>query len=80
MSVQETAQLEAEAFVQQQKVALATEVKAVLDSWVRFEQQEKENEQAELTKTVIANVLKSLQDDKVQKEILANAVAEIDRK
>ncbi|EPS94339.1 hypothetical protein FOMPIDRAFT_1026233 [Fomitopsis schrenkii] len=75
----ETAQLEAEAFVQQQKVALATEVKAVLDSWVRFEQQEKENEQAELTKTVIANVLKSLQDDKVQKEILANAVAEIDQ-
>ena len=55
-------------------------MKAVLDSWVRFEQQEKENEQAELTKTVIANVLKSLQDEKVQKEILANAVAEIDRK
>ena len=54
-------------------------MKAVLDSWVRFEQQEKENEQAELTKTVIANVLKSLQDEKVQKEILANAVAEIDR-
>lgn len=54
-------------------------MKAVLDSWVRFEQQEKENEQAELTKTVIANVLKSLQDDRVQKEILANAVAEIDR-
>ncbi|KAI0715949.1 ATP synthase [Fomitopsis betulina] len=75
----ETAKLEAEAFVQQQKVALATEVKAVLDSWVRFEQQEKENEQAELTKTVIANVLKSLQDDRVQKEILANAVAEIDQ-
>ena len=78
-TIQETAQLEAEAFVQQQKVALASEVKAVLDSWVRFEQQEKENEQAELTKTVIANVLKSLQDEKVQKEILANAVAEIDR-
>ncbi|KAH9832491.1 ATP synthase [Rhodofomes roseus] len=75
----ETAKLEAEAFVQQQNVALASEVKAVLDSWVRFEQQEKENEQAELTKTVIANVLKSLNDEKVQKEILTNAVAEIDQ-
>ncbi|KAH9930266.1 ATP synthase [Fomitopsis serialis] len=75
----ETAKLEAEAFVQQQKVALASEVKAVLDSWVRFEQQEKENEQAELTKTVIANVLKSLNDEKVQKEILTSAIVEIDQ-
>lgn len=77
---QETAQLEADIFVQRQKVALASEVKAVLDSWVRFEQQEKESEQAELAKTVIDNVLKSVRDEKVQKEILVGAVAEIERK
>ncbi|KAI0364544.1 ATP synthase [Pilatotrama ljubarskyi] len=75
----ETAQLESEAFVQRQKVALASEVKAVLDSWVRFEQQAKESEQADLVKTVIENVLKSINNEKTQKEILAGAVAEIEQ-
>ena len=76
---QETARLENEAFVQKQKVALASEVKAVLDSWVRFEQQAKESEQAELVKTVIDNVLKSIRDEKTQKDILVGAVAEVER-
>ncbi|KAI6023354.1 ATP4, subunit B of the stator stalk of mitochondrial F1F0 ATP synthase [Pisolithus marmoratus] len=75
----ETAQLEAEAFVQRQKVALASEVKAVLDSWVRYEQQLKESEQAELAKAIIARVTSDLKDEKTQKEILANAVAELEQ-
>ncbi|KAI0339714.1 ATP synthase [Trametopsis cervina] len=75
----ETAQLEGDIFVQRQKVALAAEVKSVLDSWVRYEQQEKENEQSELAKSVIANVLKSIQDEKSQRDILAGAVAEIEQ-
>ncbi|KAI6116764.1 ATP4, subunit B of the stator stalk of mitochondrial F1F0 ATP synthase [Pisolithus croceorrhizus] len=53
------------------KVALASEVKAVLDSWVRYEQQLKESEQAELAKTIIAKVTSDLKDEKTQKEILA---------
>lgn len=77
--MQETAQLESEAFVQRQKVALAGEVKAVLDSWVRFEQQAKESEQADLVKSVVDSVLKSLNDPKTQKDVLASAVAEIER-
>lgn len=75
----ETATLESEVFVQRQKVALASEVKAVLDSWVRFEQQEKEAEQAQLVKTVIENVMKTLNDEKTQKDTLAWAVSEIER-
>lgn len=75
----ETAQLESEVFVQRQKVALASEVKAVLDSWVRYEQQAKESEQADLAKSVIANVMKSIQDEKTQRDILAGAVAEVER-
>ena len=78
--LKETAQLESDIFVQRQKVALASEVKAVLDSWVRFEQSQKESEQAELAKTIIDKVLKSLSDEKTQREILANAVAEVERK
>ena len=63
-----------------QQVALAAEVKAVLDSWARYEQQQKENEQAELSKAVIDKVLRSLSDEKTQKDILLGAVAEIERK
>jgi hypothetical protein len=77
--VQETAQLEGEAFVQRQKVQIAAEVKSVLDSWVRFEQQQKEQEQADLTKSVIENVLKSIKDEKTQKDIINGALSEIDR-
>lgn len=76
---QETAKLEAENFVQQQKVAVASEVKAVLDSWVRYEQQLKESEQADLTKTVIEKVLASLKDERTQREILMSAVTEVER-
>ena len=77
--MQETAQLEAEAFTLKQKVAVASELKSMLDSWVRYEQQVKESEQAALADAVIANVMKSLGDEKTQKEILASAVAEIER-
>ncbi|KAJ6624843.1 ATP synthase [Mycena sp. CBHHK59/15] len=74
----ETAVLESQAFVQRQKTAIAAEIKGVLDSWVRYEQQMKESEQAELTKTVIDKVLATMKDEKTQKEILLGAVAEIE--
>jgi F-type H+-transporting ATPase subunit b len=76
----ETAKLEATNFELRQKVALAAEVKAVLDSWVRFEQAQKAAEQEQLVKSVVDKVTKSLSDEKVQKDILAGAVAEIERK
>jgi hypothetical protein len=76
---QETAQLESDAFVQRQRVALAAEIKTVLDSWVRFEQQEKENEQSQLVKSVVDSVLKNISEEKTQKEVLAWAVSEIER-
>ncbi|KAG6812044.1 hypothetical protein H0H92_004628 [Tricholoma furcatifolium] len=75
----ETAQMESNTFVQQQKVAVAAEVKSVLDSWVRYEQQQKESEQADLTKTVVAKVLASLQEEKTQREVINAAVAEIEQ-
>ncbi|KAI0315048.1 hypothetical protein OF83DRAFT_1167322 [Amylostereum chailletii] len=75
----ETATLESEVFVQRQRVALASEVKTMLDSWVRYEQQEKENEQAQLVKTVVDNVLKNLGDEKTQKDVLTWAVSEVEQ-
>lgn len=67
-------------FVQQQKVALASEIKAVLDSWVRYEKQVKEGERVKLTNHVIEKVLADLKDEKIQKEVILGAVTEIERK
>lgn len=39
----------------------------------------KDAEQADLTKTVIEKVVASLKEEKTQKEILASAVAEVER-
>jgi len=75
----ETAKLESEIFVQRQKVALASELKTVLDSWVRYEQQAKENEQAQLARAVIDKVMKDLDDEKTQREILSGAIAEVEQ-
>jgi len=75
----ETAKLESENYVQQQKIAVATELKSVLDSWVRYEQQVKEREQADLTKSVIDKVTAALKEERTQKEILLSAVAEIEQ-
>ncbi|KAI6006497.1 ATP synthase, partial [Pisolithus orientalis] len=74
----ETAWLEAEAFIQHQKVALASELKTVPDSWVCYEQRLKESEQVELAKTIIARITSDLRDEKMQEEILANAVVELE--
>jgi len=79
ISTQETAKLESENFVQQQKIAVAGELRSVLDSWARYEQQVKESEQADLTKSVIDKVVASLKDDKTQRDILASAVTEVER-
>lgn len=74
----ETAKLEHESFALKQKVTLAAEVKSVLDGWVRHEAQVREAEQADLVKTILANVQSQLTDKKLQKDILAASVAEIE--
>jgi Mitochondrial ATP synthase B chain precursor (ATP-synt_B) len=74
---EETAQLEADAFVRRQRVGLAAEVKAVLDSLVYFEQQEKENKQAQLAKSVVNNVTKNILEKMTQRDVLAWAVSEL---
>lgn len=75
----DTAKLEADAFEQKQKVEITKQLKEVLDSWVRYEQSVREAEQNDLTKTVISNVLKALSDAKTQKDVLTEAVADVER-
>jgi F-type H+-transporting ATPase subunit b len=63
--------------VRRQRVRLAAEVKAVLDSLVHFEQQEKENKQAQLVKSVEDNVTKNIFEEMTQRDVLAWAVSEL---
>ncbi|KAI3629001.1 hypothetical protein CBS9595_000073 [Malassezia furfur] len=75
----DTVEAEKEAFELKQRTELAAEVKSVLDSWVRFEAQQREAEQALVTESVIRKVAESLRDDKMQKQILESAVADIEK-
>ena len=65
-------------FGQQQKAALASELRSVLDSWVRYEQQIKQAEQAAVASTVSERVRAALTDDRVQRDILLSAVGEVE--
>jgi len=78
--VQETAKLEAEAYELEQKTAIAAEAKSALDSWVRYEGQVKARQQKELAESVIAKIEKDLENPKVLKQILDQAVADVESK
>ncbi|CAG8796834.1 5186_t:CDS:2, partial [Racocetra fulgida] len=60
----ETARLEAEAFELKQKSAAAAEIKAVLDSWVRYEASLREREQKAHASYVMERVMAQLRDEK----------------
>lgn len=74
----ETAQLEAESFELKQKLAVAQEAKSTLDSWVRFEQQQRQLEQEQLVKSVLDKVNKEIENPKFQERVLSEAVTEIE--
>ncbi len=76
----ETAHLEAQAFELEQKTALVTEAKTVLDSWVRYEGQVKQRQQRELAESIIAKVEKELEDPKVLKQILDQSIKDVESK
>ncbi|KAL9938850.1 hypothetical protein V8E36_002569 [Tilletia maclaganii] len=75
----ETAKAEQEAFELQQRTKLAAELKAVLDSWVRFEGQQREEEQRALAEAIVKKVADSLKDEKLQKQILEGAIADVEQ-
>lgn len=76
--VQETAQLEAQAYELEQKTAIAAEAKSVLDSWVRYEGQVKVRQQKELADSIIAKISKELENPKVLDQILKQSVADVE--
>ena len=72
----ETIQLESEAFKRAQEVEIAAKAKEVLDSWVRYEASVRQREQADLAKSVIAEVEQALKDKSTQDKILSQAIAQ----
>ncbi|KAH8554050.1 hypothetical protein BGW37DRAFT_241933 [Umbelopsis sp. PMI_123] len=75
----ETAKLEAEAFELKQRVSVAQEVKATLDSWVRYEATVREREQKQLAAFLIEKIQKELEDPKIQQQILDQAVLDVQK-
>ena len=79
-STQETAQLEAQAFELEQKTALASEARSVLDSWIRYEGQVKTRQQRELAESIISKITKELENPKTLQQILQQSVADVESK
>ena len=75
----ETTELEAKSFELKQKIAVASEAKATLDSWVRFEQQQRQLEQQQLIKSVLEKVNKEIENPKFQDKVLNEAVADVEK-
>jgi len=57
--------LESKAFELKQENALNSEIKAVLDSWVRYENSLREREQKKIAEHVISRIQAQLQDPKM---------------
>ncbi|ORZ21796.1 hypothetical protein BCR41DRAFT_350042 [Lobosporangium transversale] len=75
----ETAKLEAEAFELKQKTALTSEIKSVLDSWVRYETSVREREQSKLVAYMIEKIKADLQDPKLQSKILEESISQVEK-
>lgn len=75
----ETNALEHENFLLGQEQAVKSELKAVLDSWVRFEQQQREQEQIALVKTVTESVYNKLAEPAFKKQLLEEALVQVER-
>lgn len=64
----------------EQKTALATEAKAVLESWVRYEGQVKQRQQKELAESIINKITKELENPKTLQQILQQSVTDVESK
>jgi len=71
-------EVEHQNFALSQEAAVKQELKAVLDSWVRYEQQQRESEQADLVKSVQAAVDAELAKPAFRKQLLEEALSHVE--
>jgi F-type H+-transporting ATPase subunit b len=74
----DTAKVEAEVFELQQKVDFAAEAKTVLDSWVRYEANQRQREQKQMADTITARVHEELKNPRLQQQLLQQSIAEVE--
>lgn len=74
----ETNDLEHQNFLLQQESAVKAELKQVLESWVRFEQQQREEEQLRLVQAVREGVDAELAKPAFKKQLLEEALAQVE--
>jgi F-type H+-transporting ATPase subunit b len=74
----DTAKVEAEVFELQQKVDFAAEAKTVLDSWVRYEANQRQREQKQMADTITARVREELKNPRLQQQLLQQSIAEVE--
>ncbi|OLY83190.1 ATP synthase subunit 4, mitochondrial [Smittium mucronatum] len=60
-----------------QKIAIRQEVKTVLDSWVRYEDSIRQNEQRQVSEQVIGNVRQQLSSPKIQQELIQQCLNDL---
>ncbi|OMJ29822.1 ATP synthase subunit 4, mitochondrial [Smittium culicis] len=60
-----------------QKIAIRQEIKTVLDSWVRYEDSIRQNEQRQVSEQVINNVRKQLTNPKTQQDLIAQCLNDL---
>ena len=75
----ETNSLEHDNFLLQQEQAVKSELKAVLDSWVRYEQQQREAEQVALVQSIRDSVEAELNKPAFKRQLLEEALAQVER-
>ncbi|KAI8914001.1 hypothetical protein DFJ77DRAFT_440881 [Powellomyces hirtus] len=75
----EIAKLEAEAYELKQRVSFTQQTKSILDAWVRHETAVRESQQKDLAASVINKVKEILANEKTQRDILNQSLAEIER-
>lgn len=74
----EIAQMEAEAYELKQRALFSSEVKSVLDSWVRHEASVREREQKSLVQSVIDNITKRVGDKDFQTAYLNQCLMDVE--
>jgi len=74
----DTAKVEAEVFELQQKVDFAAEAKSVLDSWVRYEANQRQREQKQMADTITAKIRDELRNPRLQQQLLTQAINDVE--
>jgi len=75
----DTAKVEAEVFELQQRVDFAAEAKSVLDSWARYEANQRQREQKQMADTITAKVREELKNPRLQQQLLQQSIADVER-